>query len=49
MEKVKADTNSVMEGARVRWPLASAFGADTSNPPRVLKPLKQTNQTANKT
>lgn len=49
MEKVKADTNSVMEGARARWPLASAFGADTSNPPRVLKPLKQTNQTTNKT
>ena len=45
MEKMKLEPDRVLEGARVCWPLAAPFGAETDNPPRVLKPLKNQNKT----
>ena len=40
LEKAKIDSTRVKEAAKLQWPLAVAFGAETDCPPRVLKPLK---------
>lgn len=40
LEKAKIDSTRVMKAAKIQWPLAVAFGAETDCPPRVLKPLK---------